>query len=99
MHDFVPRSIKLSQQDPLDPTRQTQVLVSLAHIVRLVPRYYVEGDGKRMVTRDPPDAGAEPEQGLRRSFEIFDDLGGRFESHTASDRAQEMLERLWNESA
>jgi hypothetical protein len=99
MHDFTPKAIKLFQVDPNDPARREQVLLSLAHIVRMVPRYYVESGGKQMVTVVDVDDGRTPERGLKRSFTVFDDLGGKFDSHTASEKAQAMLEQLWNESA
>ena len=99
MHDFTHKAIKVVQIDPQDPTRQTRVLLTLAHIVRLIPRYYVESGGKKMITSvDADDTGA-PERGLKRSFLILDDIGGHFESHTASDRAQALLEQMWKESA
>ena len=101
MHDYTPKSIRLLQTDPQDPMRRTPVAVSLAHIVRLVPQYYVESGGKRMVT-DLEDAGDEAQasqRGLKRFFLILDALGGRFESHTATEKGQRILEQMWNESA
>ncbi|HEV2296872.1 MAG TPA: hypothetical protein VGR35_23735 [Tepidisphaeraceae bacterium] len=100
MHDFTTKAIKVVQIDPQDPTRRTRVLLFLAHIVRLVPRYYVESGGKRMITSVDVDDDSEASQpGLERSFLILDDLGGHFESHTASAKAQAILEQMWNESA
>ena len=101
MHDFIPKAIKLLQTDPQDPDRRTPVLLSLAHIVRLVPQYYVESGGTRMVTdlAGEGDEAAASARGLKRFFLILDDLGGTFESHTASEKGQRILEQLWNESA
>ena len=99
MHDFEPKSIKLFQADPRDSSRRTQALISLAHVVRLVPRYYVESGGKRMETSVDVDEGKVLERGLKRSFIVFDDLGGEFDSHGASAKAQAILEQIWNESA
>ena len=101
MHDYTVRAIRLLQTDPLDPKRQTPVSVSLAHIVRLVPQYYEESGGRRMVTDLDADAtdvqAARP--GLKRFFLILDTLGGTYESHTASEKGQRLLEQMWNESA
>jgi hypothetical protein len=101
VHDYTPKAIKLLHADPQDPKRRTPVLVSLAHIVRLVPQYYVESGGTRMVTdlEGGADDAQAAERGLKRFFLILDDLGGTFESHTASEKAQRILEQLWNESA
>jgi hypothetical protein len=99
VHDFTHKAIKVVQIDPQDPTLRTWVLLSLAHIVRLVPRYYVESGGKQMITSVDVDDTQASERGLKRSFLILDDIGGRFESHTASDQAQALLEQMWNESA
>lgn len=99
MHDFTPKAIKLFQVDPHDPARRTQVLLSLAHIVRLVPRYYMESDGKQMVTAVEVDDSKVLERRIMRSFLVFDDIGGQFDSHGASDKAQAMLEQMWNEAA
>ena len=99
MHDFSPKAIKVTQIDPQDPARRTRVLVSLDHIVRLVPRYFMESDGKQMITDVHVDDTEVSKRGLKRSFLILDDIGGQFESHTASERAQEILEQMWNESA
>jgi hypothetical protein len=100
VHDYIPKAIKLLEIDPQDPSRRTGVLVSLAHIVRLVPQYYVESGGRRMVSDiSAEDALTQPsESGLKRYFLILDALGGRFESHSASGKAQAMLEQMWNES-
>jgi hypothetical protein len=96
----------LLQADPQDPNRRTPVLLSLAHIVRLIPQYYEESGGTRMVTDLEPAGGAAggedaraSERSLKRFFLILDDLGGTFESHTASEKAQRMLDQLWTESA
>jgi len=99
MHDFAPKAIKLYQVDPHDPARQTQVLLSLAHIVRLVPRYYTQSGGKRVMTTAPADDQKATERGLKRSFQVLDDLGGEFDSYNASGKAQATLEQIWNESA
>ena len=59
-------------------------MLSLAHVVRLVPQYYIEGaGGQRMVTHVDDDDNQARQRGLKRYFLIFDDLGGQFESHTA----------------
>jgi len=99
VHDFIQKAIKVDQIDPQEPTRRTRVLLSLAHIVRLVPRYYVESDGKQLITNVHVDDTDASKRGLKRSFLILDDIGGQFESHTASHQAQALLEQMWNESA
>jgi hypothetical protein len=101
VHDYTTTMIKLLQTDPHDPKRRAPVLLSLAHIVRMVPQYYVESGGKRMVTAlegqgDDAQASA---RGLKRYFLILDVLGGTFESHTASDKGQRILEQMWNEAS
>ena len=100
MHDYTSKSIKLLQTDPRDPERRTPVLLSLAHIVRLVPQYYQESGGKRMVTdlQGEGDDARASEQGLKRFFVITDALGGTYESHTASEKGQRLIEQMWNES-
>ena len=99
MHDYEAKSLKLFMADPHDPLKQTQVLVSIAHIVRLVPRYYVLSDGKRMITETEPDDARVRERGLKRSFVVYDDIGGYFDSYLASDAAQAILEQMWVEAA
>ena len=99
MHDYTPKAVKLFLVDPGDPSRRTQVLVLLAHIVRLVPRYYMESGGKQMVTAVAVDDSKVLEGGLKRSFLVFDDIGGQFDSYAASERAQGILEQMWSESA
>lgn len=97
MRDFQTKSIKLFHVDPTNPTRRTQILLSMAHIVRLVPRHYIESGGKQMITAVEEDATPEP--GIKRSFMVFDCLGGQFDSYGASDRVQGLLEQMWVESA
>ena len=101
MHDYTTKSIRLLQTDPQDPKRRTPLLLSLAHIVRLVPQYYVESGGMRMVTdlEGTGDNAGASERGLKRFFLIVDDLGGTFESHTASEAGQRLLEQMWSESS
>jgi hypothetical protein len=99
MHDFPQKAIKVAQVDPQDPTRQTRVLISLAHVVRLVPRYYMDSGGRQLLTDVHVDDTEASKRGLKRSFLIFDDIGGQFESYTASERAQAILEQMWDESA
>jgi hypothetical protein len=97
MRDFENKSIKLFHVDPTNPTRRTQILLSIAHIVRLVPRHYLESGGKQMITA--ADEGNAPEPGIKRSFMVFDDIGGQFDSYGASERVNAVLEQMWNESA
>jgi hypothetical protein len=52
-----------------------------------------------MVTRVDDDDKHAPQRGLKRYFLIFDDLGGQFESHTASEKGQAALDEMWNEAA
>ena len=94
MHDFSPKAIKVTQIDPQHPARRTRVLLSLDHIVRLVPRYFRESEGKQMITDVHVDDTEVSKRGLKRSFLILDDIGGRFESNTASEKARVMLEHL-----
>jgi hypothetical protein len=97
MRDFDDKSIKLFHVDPTNPTRRTQVMISIAHIVRLVPRHYIESGGKQMITA--VEEGVAPERGMKRSFMVFDSLGGQFDSYGASERVNAVLEQIWNESA
>ena len=99
MHDFTSKSIKLRLLDPAAGSKNPSVLLSLAHLVRLVPEYYQDGDGKRMVTQQTDDDPAQRQGGIKRSFIIHDDIGGRYESHSASREAQALLEQIWAESA
>ena len=84
---------------PTDPTKQTRVLVSLAHVVRLVPYYFMDSGGKRMVTAVEADDKVNDRQGLKRSFIVYDTLGGQYDSGSASPSGQALLERMWEESA
>ena len=84
---------------PTDPARQNRVLVSLAHVVRLVPYYYMESGGKRTVTPVEGDEKVRDRQGLKRSFIVYDALGGQYDSGSASPSGQALLERMWEESA
>ena len=92
-------SVKFSMASPTDPAKQTRVLVSLAHVVRLVPYYFLESGGKRMITAVEGDERARDRQGLKRSFIVYDALGGQYDSGTAGRSGQALLERLWEESA
>ena len=99
MHDSPSKSIKFSMASPTDPSQRTRVLVSVAHIVRLVPCYFLESDGTRMVTAVGEDERAVSGQGLKRMFMVYDDLGGQYDSSSASSGGQALLERMWVESA
>ena len=71
-----------------------------AHDALSVPQYYIEGaGGQRIVTHVDDDNNQAPQRGLKRYFLIFDDLGGQFESHTASETGQAALEEMWHEAA
>jgi hypothetical protein len=99
LHDFITKSIKLHLVDPHDPAKRTRVLLSLAHLVRMVPQYYLENDGKRMVMEVGDDeAATQRHRGIKRSFIIYDDVGGRYESYSGSREAQALLEQIWSES-
>ena len=97
--DFKTVAVKFSTASPTDPTKQTRVLVSLAHVVRLVPYYFMESGGKRMVTAVEGDEKPSGRQGLKRSFIVYDALGGQYDSGSASPSGQTLLERMWEESA
>ena len=99
MHDYKSTTIKFAMPSLADPSKPTQVLVSLAHIVRIVPCYYLEHGGKRMVTTVEKDESGSAPQGLKRTFTVYDDLGGQYDSGSASRAGQAMLERMWEESA
>ena len=98
MRDFKAVAVKFSTVSPTDPSKQTRVLVSLAHVVRLVPYYFVDTGGKRMVTTVGGDE-KEDRQGLKRSFMVYDSLGGQYDSGSASPSAQALLERMWEEAS
>ena len=83
---------------PTDPSKQTRVMVSLAHIVRMVPYYFVESGGKRMITAVEADDKASGGHGLKRSFIVYDALGGQYDSGSASTSGQGHLERMWEEA-
>jgi hypothetical protein len=99
LHDFTAKSIKLLHTDPKDPTERRLVMLSLAHLVRMEPEHYVLSDGKRMVTPSDEDHETRQRRGIKRSFIIYDDIGGRYESHSASRETQSLHEQLWAESA
>ena len=99
MHEFQKLSIKFSMPSPTDPSKQTRVLVSLAHVVRIVPYYYLESGRKRMVTAVEGEERSAGRQGLKRSFIVYDALGGQYDSGSASPSGQTHLERMWEESA
>jgi hypothetical protein len=92
-------SVKFSMPSPTDLSKQTRVLVSLAHVVRMVPYYFVDSGGKRMVTTIEHDEKGADRQGLKRSFIVYDALGGQYDSGSASSSGQGLLERMWEESA
>ena len=98
MHDFAAKSIKLFLIDPKDPAKRKPVLLSLAHLVRMEPEDDLESEGRRMVTPVEDKNATQQRRGIKRSFIIYDDIGGRYESRSASREAQAMLERLWAES-
>jgi hypothetical protein len=59
--------------------------------VRIVPYYFVESGGKRMVTTvESEDSRAAPE-GLKRAFIVYDALGGQYDSDTASPSSENHL--------
>ena len=97
--DFKTLSVRFSMPSPTDPTKQTRVLVSLAHVVRLVPYYFLESGGKRMITTVEGDDNVRDGQGLKRLFIVYDALGGQYDSGSASKSGQALLERMWEESA
>ena len=99
MREFKALSVRFSMQSPTDPTKTTRVLLSLAHVVRLVPYYFVDNGGKRMVTTVEGDEQSAERQGLKRSFFVYDALGGQYDSGSASSAGQALLERMWEESA
>ncbi|HEX8522040.1 MAG TPA: hypothetical protein VF669_07270 [Tepidisphaeraceae bacterium] len=99
MHDHNPLSIKFSMPSVTHATQLTPVLVSVSHIVRIVPCYFIESGGQRMMTTVENDAAAAREKGLRRTFMVFDSLGGQYDSASASAAGQSLLERMWIESA
>lgn len=68
-------------------------------MVRLVPYYYLDSGGKRMVTALEGDETAKERKGLKRSFIVYDALGGQYDSGSASAPGQALLERMWEESA
>ena len=99
MHEFQNLSIKFSMPSPTDPSKLTRVLVSLAHVVRMVPYYYVDSGGKRMVTTVEGEETRSAPGGLKRSFIVYDALGGQYDSGSASSSGQALLERMWEESS
>ena len=102
MREFKTLSVRFTMASPTDPSKQTRVMVSLAHVVRLVPYYFVSSGGKRMVTTvddDDNERAAADRQGLKRSFIVHDALGGQYDSGSAGPSGQALLERMWEESA
>ena len=99
MREYKSTSVKFSMPSPTDQSKQTRVLVSLAHVVRIVPYYFVDSGGKRMITSIEGDENAVERQGLKRSFTVYDSLGGQYDSGSASPSGQGLLERMWEESA
>src|SRR4051812_2920089 len=98
LREFKSLAIKFSMPSPTDPAKQTRVLVSLAHIVRLVPYYFVISGGKRMITAVEGAQKGPRRQGLQRSFIVYDALGGQYDSGSASTSGQGHLERMWEEA-
>jgi hypothetical protein len=99
LHEFQKASIKFSMPSPTEPSKQTRVWVSLAHVVRIVPYYFVESGGKRMVTTVDPEKSRGTPRGLNRAFIVYDALGGQYDSNSASPAGQNHLQRMWEESA
>ena len=60
---------------------------------------YEAPDGKRMVTAVEGEERQAGRGGLKRSFIVFDALGGQYDSGSASPAGQAHLERMWEESA
>src|SRR4051794_41981660 len=77
LREFKSLAIKFSMPSPTDPAKQTRVLVSLAHIVRLVPYYFVISGGKRMITAVEGDEKGSRRQGLQRAFIVYHAPGGQ----------------------
>jgi len=99
LREFEKTSLKFSMPSPTDPSKQTRVLVSLAHVVRIVPYYFLDNGGKRMVTTVEGEENQSGQKGLKRSFIVYDALGGQYDSGSASTSGQAHLERMWEESA
>ena len=99
MQEFQSLTIKFSMPSPTEPSKQTRVLILLAHVVRIVPYYYVESGGKRMVTTVESEESRATPKGLKRAFIVYDALGGQYDSDTASTSGQNHLERMWEGSA
>src|SRR4051812_48361510 len=98
LREFKSLAIKFSMPSPTDPAKQTRVLVSLAHIVRLVPYYFVISGGKRMITAVEADEKGSGRQGLQRSFIVYDALGGQYDSGSARTPSPSPLGRMWGET-
>jgi len=99
LRDFDTKSIKVPLVDANDPSKTTTAMLSLAHLVRMVPQYYVENDGTRMMTEVQDDDATLRQRGIKRSFILYDDIGGRYDSYSASRESQSLLDRIWSESA
>ena len=99
LREFQKISIKFSMASPTDPSKQTRVLVLLTHVVRIVPYYFAESGGKRLVTTVEGEEDRAALQGLKRGFIVYDVLGGQYDSISAGQSSQAHLERMWEESS
>ena len=98
MREFDATAVKFSTPSPADPAVQSRVLIALAHVVRLVPYYFDDSSGRRMITAVEGELRNAATKGLKRSFYVYDALGGQYDSASASASAQSLLERMWEES-
>lgn len=91
--------IRFLQPDPDYKVRPSEVVVSTGQIVKIEPRYYQVGpDGTRWLTQVSREDQQEFRDGTQRVFILYDSLGNKYNSDTASQEGRAVIERIWMEA-
>jgi hypothetical protein len=87
--------IRFLQPDPDYKVVPSEVVISVGQIVKLEPRYFETSGGKRFLTQVTKYGEEELMKGIERLYIVYDSLGNKYSSETASDEGRAVIERIW----
>lgn len=87
--------IRFLQPDPDYKVVPSEVVVSVGQIVKIEPRYFETADGKRFLTQVTKYGQAELLKGIERLYIVYDSLGNKYSSESASEEGRAVIERIW----
>lgn len=91
--------IRFMQPDPDYKVRPAQVVVSVGQIVKIEPRYFeTDASGKRFLYQVATPDEDDVLKGIQKAYVVYDSLGNKYLSDTASDEGREIIERIWLEA-